>query len=188
VLLADVCDEATTAFEGLDYARSLERTERFFWQFCDDYVELVKGRAYGGRGEDAAASAAVALRAALSTLLRLLAPILPFVTEESWSWWHDDSVHCARWPDASSLRDGGGRSLHFDVASEVIALVRKCKSEQKRSLATPATSALVRDTAERLEALREVQDDVMEAGKITSLETVVADALSVDVELAAPEA
>jgi valyl-tRNA synthetase len=188
VLLGDVCDEATTAFEGLDYARALERTERFFWQFCDDYVELVKGRAYGSAGPDASASAAVALRTALSTLLRLFAPILPFVTEESWSWWHDGSVHRAPWPDCENLRDCGAQPVRFEVASEVIGLVRKVKSEQKRSLATPVTRAVVRDTSERLQALGDVQPDVMEAGKIASLETAVADTLSVDVELGEAQA
>jgi valyl-tRNA synthetase len=188
VLLADVCDDATIAFEGLDYARALERTERFFWQFCDDYVELVKGRAYGGHGPDAAASAAVALRTALSTLLRLFAPILPVVTEEAWSWWQEGSVHRAAWPDGVNLRDRGGHPARFDVASDVIGAVRKVKSEQKRSLATPVTRALVRDTSERLQALADVQHDVVEAGKIASLETAVADALSVDVELAEAQA
>jgi valyl-tRNA synthetase len=120
-------------------------------------------------------------------LLRLFEPIMPFVTEESWSWWQDGSVHCAGWPDAATLRASGGRPLHFDVASDVIGLMRKRKSEQKRSLATPVKRALVCDTAERLEALREVQDDVMEAGKIALLETEVADALSVEVELDEPQ-
>jgi len=184
--LADLVDEATTAFEAFDYARALERTERFFWSFCDDYVELVKGRAYGSLGEHAAASAATTLRTALSTLLRLFAPIMPFVTEEVWSWWQTGSIHRAAWPDATTSRLADADALPYTVAAEVLLEVRKAKSVEKRSLATPARRVHVRDTPERLAALAQAEADLREAGKIAELTTEAGDTFSVTTELEPP--
>ncbi len=182
--LATVVGEATAAFEGFDYARSLERTETFFWHFCDDYVELVKSRAYQEAG-DGRVSAAAALLVALSTLQRLFAPILPYAVEEVWSWWREGSVHLAAWPVTSELGDAAeGDALVFDVAAEVLGEVRKAKSEAKVSLATPVALVVVRDTEARLAALATASGDLVAAGKIEELRTETAGEFSVAVTLA----
>jgi valyl-tRNA synthetase len=186
--LASLVETATTAFEGYDYARALEHTEALFWSFCDDYLELVKGRAYGGQGEEAAASAHRALTLALSTLLRLFAPFLPFVTEEVWSWWQEGSVHRAPWPDADDLRAAAATDaadpLVFDVAAAVLGEIRKAKTAAKASMRADVARVLVRDTAQRLAALAAAEADVREAGRVSELATEEGDAFSVDVVLA----
>jgi valyl-tRNA synthetase len=184
--LAEVVEDATTAFEGYDYARALERTERFFWGYCDDYIELVKQRAYGSTGdEEGAASARATLALALDVLLRLFAPHLPFVTEEVWSWWRDGSVHRSAWPEAAPLRAAAGPvgPDAYRVAAEVLGEIRKAKSARQRSLRAEVASVTVTDRPDRLSVLDAVRADVCEAGRVAALRTVAGEALAVDVEL-----
>ncbi|MGI5163942.1 valine--tRNA ligase [Spirillospora sp. CA-253888] len=162
--LRTVVAEATEAFEGYDYTRALERTERFFWEFCDDYLELVKQRAYGEGRE--AESARAALNTALSVLLRLFAPVLPFVTEEVWSWWREGSVHRAAWPEAAELPEGGDPTL-LPVAAEALRQIRKAKSEAKLSMR--AELSRVEVTGARAGDLAEVAADLRAAGRIEDL-------------------
>jgi valyl-tRNA synthetase len=181
--LDQVIAEATAALEAYDHTRALERVEAFFWHFCDDYLELVKDRAYGARGEAARASAEHALERALSTLLRLLAPFLPYVTEEVWSWWREGSVHLAPWPErlpAGQLGD----PAPLEVASEVLRAVRRAKTGARRSMRSPVARVLVRDTPPRLAALVLAEDDLLAAGAIAVLERSAATGLEVEVELA----
>ena len=187
--LADLVIETTMAFDDYDYARALDHTERLFWRFCDDYVELVKQRAYGSRGDAAAASASATLVLALDTQLRLFAPHLPFVTEEVWSWWRPGSVHRAPWPDPSPLREraGDGEPGVFRTAADVLGQVRKVKSEHRRSLRTEVRRLTVHDTAERVALLDQARDDLCEAARADSLDLVVGTPARVDVELAPPD-
>ncbi len=185
--LADVVERATTAFDGYDYARALEATETFFWTFCDDYLELVKDRAYGGRGEAAAASARATLATALSVQLRLFAPVLPFVTEEVWSWWQQGSVHRAGWPVAGDLRAlaaDADRRLLTDVGV-ALSQVRKAKSEAKASMRADVETAVVRGPQAVLERIGAAADDLRSAGRIRTLGLEPGDeVLTVDARLA----
>jgi valyl-tRNA synthetase len=158
-----VIGEATAAFDSFDYARALERTESFFWWFCDDYVELVKGRAYGSRGDAAAASAATALRTALDTTQRLVAPILPFACEEAWSWWHDSSVHVASWPERL---DAGGDPEMLDVVCAILSEVRRAKTEAKQSQRVDVAELRVWAPARLHASIEAGRADLADAGSI----------------------
>jgi valyl-tRNA synthetase len=187
--LADVIEQATPALEDYEHARALELIERFFWGFTDDYLELVKGRAYGSFGDEAAGSAIASLRLALSVLLRLIAPFLPYVTEEVWSWWQEGSIHRAAWPAAAELGDAtaGAEAADYEVAAWVLGEVRKAKALAKRSLRATAQRVMVRDTLERLKLLQGAERDVREAGSVAAFEYVEADEPTVDVVLAPPD-
>jgi valyl-tRNA synthetase len=165
--LADVVDKATAALEAYDHTRALELSETFFWTFCDDYLELVKDRAYAdGPG---AQSARASLGLALDTLLRLFAPVLPFATEEVWSWWREGSVHRAPWPTSQPLRAAAADAdpAVVGAAGAALAALRKVKSEAKVSMRTEIASVRLA-VPDALRAGVEIAlDDVRSAGRVT---------------------
>jgi valyl-tRNA synthetase len=186
--LSTLVQDATTALEAYEYTRVLDRTESFFWSFCDDYLELIKSRRYGDQGEAGAASANVAMQAALSTMLRLFAPYLPFVTEEVWSWWKTGSVHRAPWPTVAELSEISAPDAEalaaMTLAIEVLSEVRKHKSAAKLPMKAQISKAIIADTPDRLARLRLVQADVSAAAGIQVLDVTVADTFGMGVHFA----
>jgi valyl-tRNA synthetase len=212
--LAGVVEAATAAFEDYDHARALAETERFFWTFCDDHVELVKARAYRDPSDPATASAHAALSLALATLLRLFAPILPFVTEEVWSWWRDGSVHRAPWPRPADLLSRRGDAHPaaapagaatpagtgtagtvaatavddpglLALAGTVLSAVRRAKSEAKVSMRAEVALLTVAGTPDALAAFESVRGEVTAAGSVREVRAEPTDGpLAVTVRLA----
>ena len=166
--LAEVIEKSSEALERYDHTRALELTESFFWTFTDDYLESVKDRAYAG-DQQSQASAVTTLRIALASLNRLLAPFIPFATEEMWSWWQDGSVHSAAWPTVEELGDTGDKH-YLQVLSKAIAVIRKTKSDQKLSMKAEIQSAKLTVPANDLEYAKGLADDLKLVGRISELE------------------
>ncbi len=179
--LGVVVETATDALEKYDHARALETAEQFFWTFCDDYLELVKERAYGAATPEAQASAVMALRTAIDVFLRLFAPYLPFATEEVWSWKHDGSVHTAAWPTSQDTGAAGEPSGLLGLVSEALIGIRRAKTDAKASQKTEVVSATIAGPA----LLRLGLADLQAVGRIAAVEFVEADEIDVrDIVLA----
>jgi len=182
--LGGVIGRCTRALDDYDHTGALATAEEFFWFFCDDYLELVKGRAYGERGEQPGRSARTALRLALSVILRLFAPFLPYVTEEVWSWWQDGSVHNAAWPVPGEVtREPGPGQVEaarpaavLSAASGAIAAIRGAKSGAQVSMRAPVRALVVTARQDHLDALLAVLRDVEAAGRVERTELCRGDA------------
>jgi valyl-tRNA synthetase len=184
-LLSQLVSEATKSFESYDYARVLERAESFFWSFCDNYVELAKTRAYGEGDAAATKSARATLEIALSILQRLFAPILPFVTEEVWSWWHEDSVHLSSWPSLEELgapTENAGST--YQPVCDVLEAIRREKSTARVSQRAAVARLLVSAPEEFAEALRASSADLIAAGNIEEFVVTDGNDLTIEVTLA----
>jgi valyl-tRNA synthetase len=194
VNLAQVVTDATAAFDSYDHTKALELTEKFFWNFTDDYLELVKERAYGQGDFNAEeqASALVALRTSLLTLLRLFAPFLPFATDEVWSWWQTNSgsIHRSSWPTAKELEAGldATNADLLPLASQALFGTRKAKSDAKASMKADVTSAVMTAPAGVLERLEVLSRDLKAAGRIGALTFAPADEIAVTEVVLAPAA
>jgi len=178
--LGGVVATATRAYEEYDHARALEVAEQFFWTFTDDYLELVKERAYGAQGEAGQASAVTALQLAINVFVRLFAPVIPFATEEVWSWTHDTSVHTSPWPtvDELAVDKVGTDAQHgglLPLVSQALIGIRRAKTDAKASQKTPVASAVIAGPS----LLELAAGDLAAVGRIESLSFEPADEVAV---------
>ena len=188
--LRQLIAEATEGFDKFNYTAALEVCEQFFWTFCDDYLELIKERAYDSEGADnaGALSARTALRLALDVMLRLFAPFLPFVTEEVWSWWKDGSVHTSSWPTTDEIPATGDVDHMSDISAALVEL-RGVKSTHKVPMRTPILSARISAPASVIANLKAVESDLAKVSKTESLTFLAeGDELILEAELGEPPA
>jgi len=185
--LAAVVDDATEAFENYDYTRALDATEQFFWSFCDNYVELVKTRVRTGDR-----SAQGALHVALRTLQQLLAPFLPFVAEEVWSWWQAGSVHRSRWPNADDVQTAfsgspdGRDSGDWDAVVAALAEIRRARADSRLPFRQQIESLTLVHPAGIAAPVQAAMADLRHAANIGEIRLQPGAALSVTDVRAAP--
>jgi valyl-tRNA synthetase len=185
--LATLVRESTHRLEkDYDYAWVLQHAETFFWDFCDNYLELVKSRRYGDFGDAAAGSANATMLVVLSVLQRLLAPYLPFVTDEVWSWWQEGSVHAAAWPTEADVLEGIGDpnpeayGLYLRT-TEVLAAIRKKKSERSLSAGAFLARVVVRSHDDLEQVLKPALADLQAASRADAVEFESGPLFDVDV-------
>jgi valyl-tRNA synthetase len=184
--LEGVVRRATEAFDAYDYTTALEVTEKFFWEFCDDYLELVKERAYDTDGGPATDSARATLAIALHTQLRLLAPFLPFATEEVWSWWQEGSIHLTAWPTAADLGSAAAsQPLVLDAVASALTGIRGAKSQAKAKMRAPLSRVVITGPEALVGAARQAQDDLRAVGNVVGDLEFVADESATELRVSA---
>ena len=172
--LQGVVAETTASFAEFEFAPALKATEAFFWaRFTDSYVELAKVRARAEDDPEGRASAVAALRRGLSVLLRLFAPVLPYITEEVWSWaigpeLGEPTVHSAGWPSLADFADVNAPEVEgsFAIAVEALAAINRAKTSAGVGIGRGALSLELAANGSDLKKLRSVIDDVVAAGRI----------------------
>ncbi|MBX7139191.1 MAG: valine--tRNA ligase [Oligoflexia bacterium] len=171
--LRTVISEATRNFDRFDYAVALQGTEDAFWNFCDHYLELIKVRAYSESDSTGRASALATLGWSIRTFIKLFAPVVPFVTEEIWSWTfagegRDCSVHTSSWPTIEEVEnvERPANAKAFDAALELTGKIRGAKTAAQKSLRWEVKSVTATGSSEAEEALRTVLADVLSAGNV----------------------
>ncbi len=173
--LTGVIKDATKHFEAFEYANALQVTEDAFWLFCDNYVELVKARAYDEQDTIGRASAVATLNWALKTFLRLFAPAMPYITEEIWSWRFSkagsirgESVHTTNWPVVDEVSEVSTENTEnlLTLSAEILSSIHHAKSLAQKSLRWPVDKLIIKGQPSSCQAARLVSGDISRAGRL----------------------
>ena len=166
--LADTVKSARQSFENYDYSLALDAIETRFWDFCDNYVEIVKKRAYSADN----ASAIATLKLSLDSFIKLLAPFCPFITEEvyqarPWKQNSEISVHKELWSSLNILETAAAdNSLLYDTVSAVSTEIRKQKTIENKSQKNPVLNLTVKADEKTISCLKDNDADLLNVGNI----------------------
>lgn len=168
--------KATTEFEKFEYCDARVAIEDFFWNdFCDNYLELVKARAYGESGGNQQ-SALYTIHHCLDAILRLFAPFVPHIAEELYSHIFDGrgSVHArGTWPRFEDYPYDASAELSGMACVDILNVIRKAKSEAGVSIKFPVAEVAVSPTGKHpapgWQDLEPLLSDLKSAGTVHAM-------------------
>ncbi len=171
--LNNLIKSATESFNSYNYSKALLETQKFFWQtLADNYLEIVKFRVYNGTKEEKA-SAFYTLYHSLSTILKLMAPITPFITEHIYQEHfkkHEESpsIHLSDWPKEIGISEHKHDEKLWTTLVEILSKVRQAKTEAKQSMKAPIALTIKKDDYEVLKNILPDLKEVVSASQISS--------------------
>jgi len=168
--LNGMINDSTDSFLKYEYSRTKADVENFFWHdFCDNYLEIIKDRLYNPnkRGKEARLSAQYALYKTLLAILKMMAPILPHITEEIYQLYYAKhekikSIHISSWPDTEK-RDAEAEKIG-ELVVYAVEKARRAKSEKNLSLKTPLKNLFIEGKISE-EDFETIKEDLIAATK-----------------------
>jgi valyl-tRNA synthetase len=162
--------ESTENFSNYEYSKVKQDVEHFFWSdFCDNYLEIVKKRVYQGEG-NSKLSAQYTLYHSLLTMLKLIAPIMPFITEEIYQTYFKKnektkSIHIISWPESENSENKNQIKI-LDKLYDLLSQVRQEKSKNKKAMNAEIVLTLIKEDYEEIKSVLEDLKNVVNAKAI----------------------
>lgn len=171
--LSALTKEYISGMDRYEFSKAKETLDKFFWSdFCDNYLEIVKNRVYEPKDKVSLNAAQFTLYNVLSNIIKLYAPIMPFITEDIYQEFFrktqkEKSIHLLQLPSKKELFNFPKQATDFEIAIDAIEQIRKYKSEQKISVKAEIESAVVKTTNKKvLQQYSALISQVMAAKKI----------------------
>ena len=167
IKLNNLIKKCTDSFEKYDYSNAKTEIEKFFWGFCDNYLEIVKKRIYNKTGYKKL-SAQYTLYKSLLTILKLIAPIMPFITEEIYQNYFkktekEKSIHLTKWPISEKIVE---KTETLDLFLDVLTKIRQEKSFHKKPMNSEIILTLPKSEKNKIKSLLEDLKDVTNAREV----------------------
>jgi len=177
--LRELVLKTTKYWDNFDHASALQETETFFWNnFTDSYIELVKKRASIENSDIQQRNSTITtLRTGLEVMLKLLAPFLPYITEEIWSWsfveeYNIESIHSTEFPSVNDF-DEIKNPIHNDTYKTMLLFldeIKKYKSINNLSYSSTISNVSLKSNNKLLDVFKLFQSDLIDYARIENIQ------------------